>query len=461
MKSKPNETSRQLLLSLWITATGLGLATALPAVAQSSTEAAARGVEIAAFEVEPLQQFATGNTLVFRVKGTPRGRATVRVSGLRTPLTLHETASGLYEGSLILRREDRVGPRTGASATLRVGSRSASATLARLGEATPVAVQRPTPSAAEAAPAPTTFVVSRFTVPPVDQVGPGTVLKFILEGTPGGTASVAIEGIASRIALAEGEPGYYEGSYTIQPQDQVLIGFRALASLQELPERAAAARLLGAMPGASAPAVHSVLPKEGSSVAAGGAISIAGRFGDPGGAGVDPKSVRLSVGGRDVTRDASVTASTFNYRAELRPGTYPVEVTAREVGGKPVRYGWQFTVASSAAASRPATAAARGELPLEITSHLANATVQPGRIAVSGRTAPAVGVAVEVKAIAPAAAGSPQVLYSNRLRSDANGDFAFSFQPDTPVHGTRYDIALEAGERGQTKSARLSLFQQR
>ena len=457
MNFNPNATMRQLMLSLWITATSLGFLAAGPAVAQPS---AGRGVEIVAFEVEPMQQLAPGSTLVFRVKGTPRGRATVRVSGLAPTVQLHETAGGLYEGSVILRRSDRVDPRAGATATLRLGGRSASASLPRLIDAPAVASQRP--SSRIAAPAPTTYVVSRFTVPPVDQVGPGAVLRFILEGTPGGAASVSIEGIASRIALAETRPGYYEGSYTVQPQDQVIIGFRAVASLQEPPERAAAARLLGIPPGAGAPAVHSVVPKEGASVAAGGAISVAGRFGDPGGAGVDPKSIRLNVGGRDVTRDASVTSSTFNYRAELRPGTYAVEVTARDAAGRPVRYGWQFTVGSGAPASRSsAVSATSGEMPLEITSHLANATVQPGRIVVSGRTAPSTGVAVQVKAFAPAASGAPEVLYNNRLRSDANGDFGFAFQPNTPVHGTRYDIELEAGERGQGKSARLSLFQQR
>lgn len=444
-------TSRQLLLSLWLMGTGLGSLQAAPAAADA---AARRNVEIAAFELEPLQRLSPGSTLVFRLRGTPGGRASVRVPGLGRALTLQETAPGLYEGSHIVQRQERLAGNASATASLRVGRQTASARMARLiGSASAPAPAVAVPSAPAA---PTTYVVSRFVVPPVNEVVPGAVLRFILEGTPGGAAAVAIDGVAERISLPEVSPGRYEGSHTVQPQDQVLIGFRAVASLQELPGKAAATRLMAPMPGASAPGVHSVVPTEGSTVAAAGAVSIAGHFGDPAGAGVDPKSVQLRVAGRDVTRDASITGSTFNYRAELRPGVYPVEVTARDVAGQPVRYGWQFTVGGSG--SRPASMAAADAL--EFTSHLPNATVQPGRIVVSGRTVASGTVMAQVKAFLPGAAGAPEVLYNDRVRATAGGEFSFAFQPANPVHGTRYDIEIEAVD-GLRKTARLSLFQQR
>lgn len=467
MNTRLHTKTRQRLFSLWLVSAGLCALQPVPAVA---AQVAPQTVEIVAFEVEPMQQFAAGSTLVFRVRGTPGGRATVRISGLAQTLALHQTAAGLYEGSHVVGRRDRIDGRAAATATLRLGVHSATARLARLTDG-PASATRRLPSAPPGTQAsvpvpsaPTSYVVSRFSIAPVDQVGPGAMLQFEVEGTPGGLATVTIDGVATRIALSEGDPGFYKGSYTVQPQDQVLIGFRAVASLQEPPERAAAARALGLVSGASAPAVHNVLPKEGSTVPT-GAVSIAGHFGDPSASGVDPKSVRLLVGGRDVTRDASITSSTFNYRAELRPGTYPVEVSGRDPAGQAIRYAWQFTVGSGSGSGGgrvpTAAAASAGGLPLEVTSHLPNATVQPGRIAVSVRTAPGAAVKVLVNAVAPGAAAPPETLFSNVLRADAGGDLAFAFQPRSAVHGTRYEIDLEASDRGQSKSSRVLLFQQR
>jgi len=47
------------------------------------------------------------------------------------------------------------------------------------------------------------------------------------------------------------------------------------------------------------------------------------------------------------------------------------------------------------------------------------------------------------------------------LRADANGNFAFSFQPQFAVPGTRYEIAIRAAKAGLTKDMQLVLFQQR
>ena len=103
-------------------------------------------------------------------------------------------------------------------------------------------------------------------------------------------------------------------------------------------------------------------------------------FDDMGGVGVDPKTVKLMIGGRNQTRNASITPQFLTWRGGLPAGTYPVEVTASHNAGNAVRQNWIFVVASAQA---PAAA-----LPLDITNYANNAQVPSGVIEVRGRTAP-------------------------------------------------------------------------
>jgi hypothetical protein len=82
---------------------------------------------------------------------------------------------------------------------------------------------------------------------------------------------------------------------------------------------------------------------------------------------------------------------------------------------------------------------------------------------VLGRTAPDAKVDVQVQAIAAVAGffGINQQIYSQSLRSDAQGNFAFTFQPQVPVPGARYEITVNAGRDGLTRESKLVLFQQR
>ena len=201
--------------------------------------------------------------------------------------------------------------------------------------------------------------------------------------------------------------------------------------------------------------IRNVYPRDGDTVVGGAATSISAIFDDSGGVGVDPKSIRLLLGGADVTRNATITAQSVTLRADLRPGAYSAEVSASDLSGNTMRHGWRFGVV--------ALAAAPANLPLEIVSHVQNAQVSGGVTQVRGRTAPGADVQVKVNGIASIAGmfGVNQPLYGQTLRADANGDFAFSFQPPFTVPGARYEIALHATKAELTKDLNLVLFQQK
>ena len=110
-------------------------------------------------------------------------------------------------------------------------------------------------------------------------------------------------------------------------------------------------------------------------------------------------------------------------------------------------------------------------LPLLVMSHQNNASVGHDATVIRGRTAPFATVNVRVDAIAPAnrrmEASVAQRLLSETVQADANGDFAFDFNPrywqdnasSLPVPGTRYDLSLSATRDNASTESRLQLFQ--
>ncbi|HEX5632621.1 MAG TPA: hypothetical protein VFX50_05310, partial [Gemmatimonadales bacterium] len=69
--------------------------------------------------------------------------------------------------------------------------------------------------------APAALRVDAFDVEQVDRLGPGTALRFSLFGTPGGRATLAIDGAAAHLELDEVQAGVYEGTYVVGAADAV------------------------------------------------------------------------------------------------------------------------------------------------------------------------------------------------------------------------------------------------
>lgn len=392
-----------------------------------------------------------GDTVTFTLEGTPRGRASVRIDGIARVILLKEIERGVYEGSYTIKRNDHLAASNTVRGTLRAQGRTTSDTLTLSAgrAAAPVAAIPAVQPAAPAAP-----VIRRFAVTPVSQIEPGAELNFVLTGTPGATASFTIDGVVRDVRMAEAAGGRYEGSYTIRRLDHFPASVSIIGMLEANGRTARSGLEQALISDAKPPVIRNIYPRDGETVVAGAVINVSATFDDSGGVGVDPKSVRVMIGGADVTRGAAVTTQSVTFRADLRPGIYPVEVTARDLAGNTVRQNWKFTVAAQAAPTN---------LPLQVLSHAHNAQVGGGVTEIRGRTAPQATVDAQVNGIASVAGlfGVTQQLFRQTLRADANGNFAFSFQPQFAVPGTRYEIALHAVKADLTRDLNLVLFQQR
>jgi len=423
------------------------VATPTMALAQSASP------EVRSLEVRSDGEIEPGARLTFRVVGTPRARAVVRISGIRERIELREVSRGLYIGRYRVKPGDRVESDSEVRAILRTENRSGSAeyTLAEVmsGQA-PVAVAPPAPPPPPA-PAPR---IERFSLAPIDRIEPGAELRFALDGFPGAAVRVDLPGIENDVALREVRPGHYEGSYTIRRADNLNLSRPMVATLR-VDERAVTANLTLQVAQPSVdnrpPNLVNLSPREGEVVSGGPVIQISANFEDRGGSGVDPATVRINLSGRNVTGDAQITPAAFNLRAHLTPGRHTVDVTARDRVGNALRKEWSFDVA----------AAGPVNVPLQIVNHGNNGQVEGGNTLVIGRTAPFASVAVKVDAIAPVPGGFSvaQHVYSQTLQADGNGNFSFIFSPRFPIPGTRYEIAMIATKASVNTDARLVLHQ--
>ena len=71
-----------------------------------------------------------------------------------------------------------------------------------------------------------------FEVDEVRRLVPGAELEFKLYGTPGGRATLSMTGARRNLALAETEPGQYEGVYTIGTRDRITASSKVTANLR-------------------------------------------------------------------------------------------------------------------------------------------------------------------------------------------------------------------------------------
>jgi outer membrane lipoprotein SlyB len=178
--------------------------------------AAAAAPRIDGFDVEPVAQPVAGNELAFTLYGSPGGTASVRVGGATRSLLLGEVEAGVYEGTYTIGRRDRITADSTATANLRLGNRVASSIL---DESLVAGAAARWPSGAASASA--VPRIDRFEVEPPARLMPGEELLFMLSGSPGGSASVRIDGVRGKLALEEVAAGVYEGAYTVRKRDKI------------------------------------------------------------------------------------------------------------------------------------------------------------------------------------------------------------------------------------------------
>ena len=434
----------------------------LPVAAAVSLTSAAAATQPAAPELQSLQVTAdaglgAGSSLQFTVEGTPRAQASVRIRGVERNIPLREASRGVYAGEYTIRRQDRIVESAPIRATLRVRNRSVVGNYSfPVGIAGAPAVTAPpvVVAATPVAPAPPTLKIDRFTVAPVDKIEPGADLRFTLNGVPGANATFDIPGVIDNVAMQEVKTGVYEGSYTIRRLDNLAPSRPIVARLRQGDRVVTATLTQPLLIDAKPPVLRNLTPREGEVLVGNVPTAVSASFDDMGGVGVDPKSVRILLSGRDITANSNITSQFFSYRADLPPGRYTVDLTVKDLAGNAVNKIWAFEVATAVAAA-PVT------LPLQVTSPSNNAAVEGNTTTVKGRTAPAAMVDVKVIAVAPIAGlfGVTQDVLSQRIQADANGNFSFDFSPKIPFPGARYEVTMVAHKGDLNTESRLVLFQ--
>lgn len=433
--------TRSILFALFLAASPLALA-AHP--------------DINSFDVEQVSALDPGTELTFRLEGTPKARASLRIAGVPRTIVLKETSRGEYEGTYTIRKSDRIPSNATVTATLAQGKKR---TVARLGESLLAsgAVTLPTPAQPQT-PAPANVAIERFTVDQIERFEPGTELKFTLTGTPKARASYTIENVVANRAMEEVRAGVYEGTYTIRRQDNFAPGMRVTGTLQANGQVARSQLDRRIVNDSEPPSVRNVSPRDDDVVAIATPIVITGNFDDANGTGVDPKSVRITFDGRDVTGQSTITPQGFSYRAgNLTAGNHVVEVRARDYIGNASRTSWNFR------ATGESTITPVGNFPLDVLSPANNAEVASGPIEVRGRTIANAVIDVEVTANASVGGlfGVTQRIYQTTLRSDGQGYFGFSFNPPVNVPGARYEVNLRANKDNESRERKLVLIQRR
>lgn len=452
MKTRLRPTAAALMLALAPLAGSLVVpaATAAPAAATPA---------IANISVNSDAGVSPGATIRLQLTAAPNAsRVNVTLGDSGIVVNLRQQGAGNYTGNYVVRRSDRIDPTQLMTARVAIGGR----TLTRQFHYPPsfqalaagAPASQPPLQVQVQAPGPR-MAIERFFIRSSGAVEAGRELRFRLVGAPGGDARLDIPGVIQGVNLRETRPGEYEGTYTVRRRDDPEAFRTAVATLERGDDRVSA-RLQFDRP----PQITDLMPANGDRVTARGRTHIAARITDEGNA-VDPSRVRLRLNGRDVTADARITPEEVHFRADLDPGRYAVELTARDTGGNMTTKTWTFDVVPDRQAAGPGG----GDLPLQLTSHRNEALVDAdGNLLIQGRTVPhaSVRVRVEQTSVAGRRAGVPMDVYDETVQADRNGVFSAAVQPRGragTLPGTRFEVRVTASSGNQASEERITLIQ--
>lgn len=194
------------------------LCTVLAGLAFVPQASAQSGPRINDFDVQQVRSLTPGTELNFTVQGSAGGRASVHIDGVNRNVVLEEIRSGVYYGTYVVSNRDSVRPDAAATATLAQGNQTASATLDT------ALVQGVRLRA--------TARIQSFEANLTSELRGGNEIPFTLVGTPGGQASVVLQGVPGRVLLDEVRPGQYAGAYTIRNSDRLNPGTPVTATLR-------------------------------------------------------------------------------------------------------------------------------------------------------------------------------------------------------------------------------------
>ncbi len=230
---------KRMLLALFTLLLLFPLALSSTIVRAQQNEYPVAAPRIDGFDVEPASRLTAGNDLIFTLYGSPGGTAAVRINGVVDRFPLEEVEAGVYEGTYTIKRRDRITAEAMVTANLRVGNRIATDILDESLLAGAVS-RSDAKRAADAAALAAIPRINRFEVDPVSRLNSGTDLFFSLSGSPGGKASVRINGVKGKLSMEEVAAGVYEGTYTIKDRDRISANSVTTATLRRSDREASA-----------------------------------------------------------------------------------------------------------------------------------------------------------------------------------------------------------------------------
>lgn len=100
-----------------------------PSPSDRAAAAAAATPRIDRFEVDPPARLAPGEQIYFSLRGTPAGKASVHIVGVKGRLLLEEAQGGIYQGAYTIKERDRIAADAKVTARLKIGKRDVRAVL--------------------------------------------------------------------------------------------------------------------------------------------------------------------------------------------------------------------------------------------------------------------------------------------------------------------------------------------
>lgn len=306
-------------------------------------------------------------------------------------------------------------------------------------------------------PAPVSLSITEISVSANrDILGAGEEIRIRAVGTPQAQGSFTIEGIAQDLPLTEQSSGVYVGAYTVRRSDnqaQARISAKlsmtgAQPVIQELNRRLTL--------DAQGPEIQQLVPAN-LALIPNRQPDISATLSDGLGSGVNPSSVRLLVGGQDVTAQSTITPNFIAYRPSqaFSGDRINVELQAADLVGNATSTTWTFGFGTGTP-NQPTTL-----LFPQLTNVTNNASIALP-LDIVGLTAPNARVEVKIDAFTSLAGiiGVSQPIVNSQVQADSNGQFSFRLQPGllTPS-GTRYRIQLVGvdaqGQRSQLNEVYL------
>jgi hypothetical protein len=192
------------------------------------------------------------------------------------------------------------------------------------------------------------IIIERFNVDSPEVLRAGSEIQFTLVGQGGGQATVQIPGVVKDFALRETARGTYTGTYVVPSSTTSAVTISratAIARLKVGNVEQLIQSQVNFQVDNQIPSITATTPEDNGRVNS-MRPNITAVFSDQSGTGIQANRVRMTLDGRDVTSEATVTANLVAYRpaTRLSPGAHDVTVEVYDQAGNRATKTWRFTV---------------------------------------------------------------------------------------------------------------------